>query len=330
MIETSDSFVEFNLKFEKDYKTSLFDFSYFLAIALNEKYLLQHYFGISKKEWERLNKLFEKTLSTIKDHQSFKDLRMLIEERIETIENMLAKIYTYQGRLLGERSKLVLLWTHILIRLKKIVKTVKNPRFEEGKKIIKFPMEREEIDWNDYYDLLRWFYGRLKNCSYSSYIKASITPSPEIRKKEIRHDKSLWQKNYSNYRMKVSDEIWIFRTVQKFFKKKNEELPISFGKKDRTPMEGYPKILVKFNKDSIEIGELRKKGIMLKKVRFIGRQKVSSEEFKKDVKIKSPTIIFPDGEEFTITDYTPPGDFSSQLSEQYWNEFTDAFIKEFM
>jgi len=304
---------ELNASLKEKYQASLFDFSYLLALALNQKFWLQPLSTVNKEDYKEARKILKKAYDKTSDFQFLEDIRESIGNVIEKINRVLGSL-SRKGRYLGERSKHVLLWTHFLV--KRRTKTIEIPskddkkREEEAKGII------ENIDWNDYYDLLRWYYYRLQNCSYSSFIKVTLVPHIK-RKRGISHAKSLWQKNYKNHRIKVNNEIFVFRRIQEYFKGKEKKLPIKIGKNKWIPLDRYPIILVSFKKDSIEIGELRKKGILLKKVRFTEKQKVMSEVLKTDMKIECPTVIFPNGDPLTITDYTPPGNLSTKLLNHY-------------
>jgi len=308
---------------ENEYKASLFDLSYLLALALNQKFWLQPLSTVNKEDYQKARRILEKAYKKTADFQFLEDIRESIRNVIEKVNRVLASL-SRKGRYLGERSKHVLLWTHIL--LKRRTKTTKIPSKDDKKKEEEAKGIIENINWNDYYDLLRWFCCRLQNCSYSSFIKVTLTPYIK-RKNEISHAKSLWQKNYKNHRMKINNEIVIFRRIQEYFKGKEKKLPIKIGKNKWIPLERYPIILVSFKKDSIEIGELRDNGILIKKVRFADKKKVRSEKLNKGLKITSPTVIFPDGEKFTPPDYTPPLTLSPGLLNQYLDEFIAEILR---
>lgn len=317
MIKRSDTFEQLNSSLEMNYRASLFDFSYLLAIALNKKFWLQPLSDLKKEEFEKGKKFLKHTYKKSPDFHFMENTREFLCNEIEKINRVLASLSKGAGRPLGERSKLVLLWTQILKKPKRRKKVIKRPLGKQVYWIKKVEIEREEIDWNDFYDLKRWFYARLKNCLYSKHLKVTIEPSPTIREKEKVYEKSLWEKNYSNYRQEVNNEIWIFKRIQEYFKGKEKKLPIKIGKNKWIPLERHPIILVSFKKDSIEIGELSKKGILLKNVRFMEKQKDMSEVLKTDMKIECPTVIFPNGDPLTITDYTPPSSLSTKLLNHY-------------
>lgn len=321
-IRANDSFQPVDSKLEKRYNTGLFDFSYFLSIALNNEFLSQSIFTLSRRELDRLKSALKNLAEILKILSFMPDLRKLMEDKIETIEKMEPSIKKYRGRIIGERSKLILLWTQIL--QKKRIKSLKIWYHQEGKEITEEAQGIiEEIDWVDYYGLLRWFYSKLENCSYASYIE----PIKPNQQEEIKYSKSLWEKTYDNYRMKARDALWFFMNTQEYFAGEDKELPLKLGRDDFFHIEAYPVILVNFKKDSIEIGELRENGILIKKVRFADKKKVRSEKLNKGLKITSPTVIFPDGEKFTPPDYTPPLTLSPGLLNQYLDEFMAEILR---
>jgi len=321
-IRTKDSLKQIDSKLEKRYNTGLFDFSYFLSIALNNEFLSQSIFTLSRRELDRLKSALKNLAEILKKLSFMPDLRKLTEDKIETIEKMEPSIKKYRGRIIGERSKLILLWTQILQK-----KRIKSHRIwyrqegkeitEEGKGII------EKINWVDFHCLLKWLYSKIEKCSYASYIK----PTKLNQEEEIKYSKSLWEKTYDNYRMKARDALWFFMNTQEYFAGEDKELPLKLGRSDLFYIEAYPVILVNFKKDSIEIGELRENGILIKKVRFADKKKVRSEKLNKGLKITSPTVIFPDGEKFTPPDYTPPLILSPGLLNQYLDEFIAEILR---
>jgi len=338
-IISDDSPHELNSKLISKYKTSLFDFSYLLTIALSGEFLRQKFYGMKKKDLSDAVSLLEKTKIKFAKYDLLGDLISPIEDKLQSIK----KIYIDKNRgiYLSEKTKLIFLWTQILRKKRKIhyllspIKEEKARRKgnkikeisikelpfsfeyyrfatekdkEGGKEIIKAINEESVVNWDHYYRLLKWFHHKLENCSYSSLFKPELNRKDEVKRSIIRLNMSYWK-----YRRSISIEIDHCFQAQEYFKKRTKRLPLKITNDGFICTNAYPIIIVHFKKDSIEIGELRKKGIMLKKVRFLEKRKVMSEILKTDMKIECPTIIFPSGDPLTITNYTPPGDLSTKL-----------------
>lgn len=288
-----------NTYLEKEYKTCLFDFAYLLAISLNEEFLPPYqkksYFGY----WEELKKhknILERTKATLPAKPFFKRLFMLIDEYLNDIEIGLKVTRRPTGSAVWKRTKVVLLWTHLLRK--------------EGKNRIKdrgYSIERQ-VDWKDFYSLLKWFYLKLKDCSYSSFIKPK-----HGEPKERDYLKSLLKKHYdpednTKHWYDAKNRIGLFRALQRYLRKSPEDLPRQTERLEKFKIKPYPIIKVNFTYNSIEVGELTEKNIMIKKYSSIEKKRVP---LCKTYNIKAPeekvpSVIFPEGEVFLAENYVPP------------------------
>ena len=193
-IRTKDSFQLTDSTLKEIYKTSLFDFSCLLCIALNDEFLSRNIFDLSSRELDRLKNTLKKTAEILKKYSFLGDLQKLAEEKLGIIKKIEPSIKKHKGRNIGERSKLILLWTQLLLK-KRIISTGIFYQEEKKKIIAEAQGIIEEKDWIIYYGLLKWFHSKLENCSYASYLKLKKPNQQE----EIKYLKSLWQKSYKNY-----------------------------------------------------------------------------------------------------------------------------------
>jgi hypothetical protein len=324
----SDLIEKLSSKLKSKYKTTIFDFAYLLAIALNDEFLPQANIALGTGELRHvrrtlcgLKKILENKKAKLTKYDFLKKLLVTIDKCLLLINKEMLHIYRQPGRAVKEKTKLTLLWAQLLVRRRE--KSLRKPidvSFEGTAFQIKGKMI-ESIDWGDYYTLLAWFYERLRDCSYSFYIKPKAD-----RQKEKDYAKSLLEKNYASFVRRANEAVWMLKLAQNYFRKKGS-LPLKIGPPGSPKFNAYPLIKVCFKKDTIETAELRKKGIILiKKVGFLDKQKTHFRPEKKRQKIQYPTVIFPNEERLIITNYTPPSfpsiDERGQLLEEFIKEIS--------
>ena len=314
-----------NSDLESKYNISLFDLSYFLAIALNEEFLppyhKKRYFGT----WEELKKskrILKRTKEKLPKKPFFKRLVLMIDEYLQDIEKGLKVTRRPSGSPINKRTKVVLLWTYLLRKGKEISEDFPS---REGKNRFTDEIQavKKTVNWKDFYTLLNWFYLKLKNCSYSSYLE----PKPD-EQKERDYAKSLLGKHFdSSDRTKhwydAENSIWLFKKLQEYLKPEGKNLSKQTKELKSRNIKPYPIIQVNFNKDSIEVGELRKNEIAVKKFSGIEKQKVLHvKKYNKNKPAKGdPTVIFPNGDIFTTVNYMPP---FCRLDESKFDKWWEA------
>jgi hypothetical protein len=91
-----------------------------------------------------------------------------------------------------------------------------------------------------------------------------------------------------------------YEQTKEYFIKRRKHLPIKTTCDDIIYSDSYPIIQIKFNKDDIVIGELRENGILQDKFLFTGEGRVTKKTLglKNYEVIKTPTVIFPNGDRF--------------------------------
>ena len=171
------------------------------------------------------------------------------------------------------------------------------------------------VDWNDFYILLRWFHSKLKDCSYSAIIKPNGKKKEENEKKkaEIFYSKSLLEKHYdeknrTKHFYDARNKIWLYTSLQEYLNKDKKGLLKLTKRLKSSNINPYPVVQIKFNHDSVEIGELQEKKIVMKKYSLIEKNKIPKfEEYEKRIsKPIFPMVIFPDREKFVDENYIPP------------------------
>jgi len=301
-LSTLDPIEVFNSNLKSKYKATLFDFAYLLAISLNEGFLPNTYFGLEKKELNWVKKLLITTRLKLSKYDFLQDL-------IKEVEKGLHYIYRQRDSGISEKTKLILLWVQLLI--KEYKRPLKDPVHEEDMTITEKTVTR--IDWNDYLTLLRWFYKRLSDFSYSSLIKPRLD-----RQEEKKYAKSLLEKKYSgydsDYERRASEALMMYKLAQHYFL---NEGPIP-QKVDPQRVVVYPLVRVGFYKDRIETAELRENGkISIKRVNFLDGQKKCCEPEEKEEDVRYPTMVFQNEDPFVIRNYSPPGYPSSDRIDQF-------------
>ena len=297
-LSTLDPIEVFSSNLKSKYKATLFDFAYFLAISLNEGFSPNTHSVLGKKELNRIKKLLITTRLKLSKYDFLQDLIKEVEKALHCIDRQ-------RGGGISEKKKLLHLWSQLLI--KKYKRPVKYPIHKKDMTITEKTVSN--IDWNDYYTLLRWFYKRLSDFSYSSLIK----PRPD-KQEEKRYVKSLLEKNYTSYERRASEALWMFKLRQHYFL---NEGPI-LQKIDPQRVIGYPLVRVGFYKDRIETAELRENGIIsIKRVNFLDGHKKCCEPEEKEEDVRYPTMVFQNEDPFVIRNYSPPGYPSSDRIDQF-------------
>jgi len=305
-----------NQRLKSKYRAALFDFAYLLAIALNGEFLTGPDIALRSRELRQvrgaltgLKRNLENTKTKLAKYDSFQELLFHIGRCLRRVREEAYLIHRQRGRIVEEKTKLVLLWTQLLVR--KWEKPLKEPAevsFRGGAfQILKKTVE--SIDWNDYFTLLGFFYDRLKDCSYSFYIK----PKPD-RQKEKDYAKSLLAKNYAAYERRANGAILEYELAQGYFRN-NRSLPRKVGPPRGPKREVYPLVKICFTKDAVETTELRERGSTLtRKVKFLDKRKIPCKPEEKREDIQHPTVAFPNGDQIIIEDYAPPF-FPSSLEQ---------------
>jgi hypothetical protein len=284
-IKRRDSIEDINSKLNFQYKATLFDFAYLLAISLNDSFLPST--GLEEKERSKLKRTLLGTRQKLIKFQYFQDL-------IEEIEKAIDFLAPEHSRII-EKTKLILLWTQLLI--KKHKESCEVSIHEEP---VTIAYSAKKINWNDYYTLLVWFYDRLKGFSYSSFIE----PKANIHEKSSA--KSSLQRVYSHYKRSVHEALCTFQLAQKYFRYEDPISPKNNPLRSQSA-ELCPLVRVGFFKERIEIGYLRNNGnIWIKEVSFLHDQKKCYYQEEKNADMKSPTVVFQDMAPFVIENYSPP------------------------
>lgn len=314
MIKTGDSPEIVNKKLESKYNTSLFDFAYLLAIALNENFLPQIYFGLRKRDVTEVTKKLKATKKISSQYYFLRDLIPFIDGKLVLIEKFTSQIKKPAGRYIEEKAKLILLWTQIVRKTR--FKQTDIFYSQEGKeKKEKSIGLIDNVDWIGYQRLMKWFYNKIKTSSYSFYIK----PKPSSQK-EIEYAKSELQKNYGNYRLKTKEQIQSLIRAQSIFDEHSTKRWKENAQNKSRLKKINPIIRVGLHKESIEILELRDNNIVSNKVLIIDGQKIPEDkQFKKQEDKLIPSVTFPNGENLTVTNYTPPLSLSSEKIEELWD-----------
>jgi hypothetical protein len=299
---TSDSIKVINSKLKSKYKATLFDFAYLLALSLNEGFLPQAYSGFKKRKLNGVKAILTNIKKKLSKYDFLQDLMTEVEKGLHYIDRQ-------QGKGLTEKKKLLHLWSQLLIKEHR--KPVKHPY--RGKDITIIERTVTNIDWNDCETLLRWFYMKLSDFSYSSLIKLK-----NDRQEEKRSAKSLLEKNYSDYERRASETLMKLKQAQHYFL---NEGPIP-QKEDPQRIDVYPLARVGFYKDRIEITELRKQGnILISRVIFLDSQKKRFEQEENNEDVRYPTLVFQNEDPFIIKNYSPP---SYPSSDREYHFFEDS------
>jgi len=315
---------EINAYVQTEYNASLFDFAYLLAIALNEEFLPPHrkrsYFGY-REELKRYKRILERTKKQLPEKPFFKRLLLLIDEYLDDINIGLDATRKPSGIPVEKRTKLVLLWTYIL-RKGKIISEKATSLEKESRLMEEIHGVIRTVDWQDFFKLLKWFYLKLENCSYSSFLKPK-----EDKQKEERYSKSLLEKHFdiednTTHWKEAKNTIWSYKDLQRYLKTSYKYLAKHTKRLELLNIKPYPIIKVNFNSDSIEIGELREHKTVMKKYSSIEKKKIPDyEEHEEDKPAKKdPIVIFHDGDVFTAENYVPPFHYYDESLLREWLE----------
>lgn len=327
-ITSSDRLDAVESKLHRYYNSSIFDFSFFLAMSLVGTFCAP----ISPKYNQR--KLFQikaklvRIKSDISGVYFLKELEDLIDSKLSEIERH--QQYKSQSKYLDIKTTIILLWAQLLkiSKSKTVYYSVLNKQLLHGKNIYQQEYSQEEVkkkfsfldlrpltnkdnhrgrnivrvienyfgtDWNGYYRLLKWFLNILNECSYISDIHIGS------QEKETKIAKLRYEKSGFKYHRSILFASEPYFQGRKYFEQKKHSVT---NKVDFFPFEGEaevrPTILINFGKNEIEIGELYAKTILIKKFAFIDGEIIISEKQVPSSTTKTRFLSFPDGRSLTL------------------------------
>lgn len=310
-INPFDSIENIDLKLRSRYRVGLFDFAYLMAIALNNDFLPKNYFGLSYKSIDQIQQILLSTKTKLSEFLFLASVIREIDSSLKSISEITYKIARYPGRPLSEKSKLILLWTSLLMN--KHSQKINEPYIDKISDMFITRRIIENINWVDYAILYRWFAKKLSKCSYHKYLE----PKPNS-KKDIIFSKSEKEKNYMKTRGEVESNINAYIIAQGYFDRSSINygiVPIRVGRKIKpskssfkweTPMK-YPISYIGFAKNYIEIGERREDCIVLNRTTFSENQKIySKKECPSSASVSAPSILFPHISEHKFDNYSCP------------------------
>jgi hypothetical protein len=324
-----DSLEDMNSKLKTNYRATVFDFAYLLAIALNDNFVPQSSLGLTKKELAKVRKNLAGLGVSLRNKKRrlskyiiLDEITSLVSNKIDIIDFKLNHASKGQGRLLSEKAKLILLWSQLMLNNK--MKPLSKPGVESFMGINYKISQRSapNINWNDLSVLLAWFHRLLKDCSYSSYINLNSN-----LQKEKLQEKSSLKKNQERYERSANFVIWEFRLRQNYYidKKRGTKRPAI--PRRFLPYRLPPITRVCFNVDNIEISEQRTKTTEIKKTWFINGQKKHEKVATIKGREKVPIVCLPNGQTLLLKKYTPPFFPSSNEVDLMIRDFREEILK---